>query len=84
MFAIIAGFGGDSIVTVDTDLLKRYNYDSFIPENFEPWMNFDNSPLIGEPAPSFPLWRLEDRGETSFSEVWSQHRYTVVEFGSFT
>jgi hypothetical protein len=71
-------------MTVDTDLLRRYNYDSFIPENFEPWMNFDKSPVIGEPAPSFPLWRLDDKSETSLSAIWEQHRFTVVEFGSFT
>ena len=82
--AAFMGAGGDSIVTVDTDLLRRYNYDSFIPENFEPWMNFDNSPAIGEPAPSFPLWRLDDQAETSLNDLWGQHRYTVVEFGSFT
>ncbi len=61
-----------------------YNYPAFVPEYFEPMMRFDESPPLGEPAPDFPLWRLEDRGETSFSEVWSQHHYTVVEFGSFT
>ena len=68
---------------MEKDLLSRYNYDSFINENFQPWMNFENSPAVGEQAPDFPLWDLEER-ETSFSEIWSAHQVTVVEFGSFT
>lgn len=65
------------------DLLERYNYDAFIPANFEPWMNFDKSPALGQKAPDFPLWTLEGE-ETSLSQQWSQHLYTVVELGSFT
>jgi len=65
------------------DLLIRYNYDSFTPEKFEPWMNFDASPKTGERAADFPLWNL-DETETRLSEVWSQHDFTIVEFGSFT
>lgn len=65
------------------DLLTRYNYDSFIPEKFVPWMRFDQSPPLGEKVPDFPLWDLEG-GETSLSAVWGAHLYTVVEFGSFT
>jgi hypothetical protein len=68
----------------DNDLTRRYNYDSFIRENFEPWLNFGASPPLGQPAPDFPLWRLEDGNKTSLKEIWSQHTYTVVEFGSFT
>lgn len=67
----------------DTDLLVRYNYDEFVPAKFEPWMNFDSSPKLGEPAPDFPLWHL-DGSETRLSEVLSRHVYTIVEFGSFT
>lgn len=66
------------------DLMKRYNYDSFVPENFEQWLNFPASPPLGQPAPDFPLWRLEDQQQTSLSAVWTSHTYTVVEFGSFT
>ena len=65
------------------DLISKYNYDSFIPQNFEPWMRFDQSPKVGEAAPDFPLWDL-DEYQTSLSEIWSQNTYTVVEFGSFT
>jgi hypothetical protein len=68
----------------DTDLLRRYNYDAFIPENFEPWLNFAASPPLGQPAPDFLLWRLDDRHQTSLKEIWTSHTYTVVEFGSFT
>ena len=65
------------------DLLTRYNYDSFIPEKFEPWMNFESSPKTGTMAHDFPLWNL-DETETRLSEIWSQYDYTIVEFGSFT
>ena len=67
----------------DPDLLSRYNYDAFIPQNFEPWMNFDASPPLGQPAPDFPLWSL-DGDEIRLSAIWSRHTYTIVEFGSFT
>ena len=65
------------------DLVKKYNYDSFVSEKFEPWMNFDTSPVLGQPAPDFPLWDLSER-ETKLSIIWSSHLYTIVEFGSFT
>jgi hypothetical protein len=67
----------------DQDLIARYNYDEFVPEKFEPWMNFDHSPPLGVGAPDFPLWAI-DGEETSLSAVWSRYTYTVVEFGSFT
>ena len=67
----------------DADLLSRYNYDAFIPQNFEPWMNFDASPPLGEPAPDFPLWDL-DGNATRLSAIWARYAYTIVEFGSFT
>ena len=66
------------------DLVARYNYDEFVPEKFEPWMNFAASPRLGQTAPDFPLWRLTDGGETRLSTIWSAFQYTVVEFGSFT
>lgn len=62
---------------------KQYNYDEFTKEKVFPLMNFENSPPLGQPAPSFPLWQL-DGSETSFKAIWSSHTYTVVEFGSFT
>ena len=65
------------------DLLIRYNYESFVPEKFEPWLNFDASPKTGSSALDFPLWNL-DRSSTRLSRIWSQHDYTIVEFGSFT
>lgn len=66
------------------ELTTRYNYDSFIPENFEPWMRFDISPPLGSPGPDFPLWNVEGRQETSLHKFLSSHLYTIVEFGSFT
>jgi len=65
------------------ELLTAYNYDSFIPEKFMPWMRFAESPALGQRAPDFLLWHL-DGSETRLSEVWSASTYTVVEFGSFT
>ncbi len=67
----------------DPDLLSLYNYAEFIPGKFERWLNFQASPPLGELAPDFPLWHLDGR-ETRLSEIWSQHAFTVVEFGSFT
>jgi hypothetical protein len=67
----------------DPDLIRRYNYDEFVPDKFMPWMRFDDSPPLGETAPDLPLWTL-DGEPTHLSEVWSRHAYTVVEFGSFT
>jgi hypothetical protein len=67
----------------EINLLSRYNYDEFVPEKFEPWLNFDASPPLGYPAPDFPLWNLDKR-VSRLSEIWSEHTYTIVEFGSFT
>lgn len=67
----------------DPDLIVRYNYDEFIPAKFEPWMNFNASPVLGELAPDYPLWDLEQK-ETSLRQIISQNPYTIVEFGSFT
>lgn len=69
---------------MNSDFLKKYNYDKFIPENFEPLMRFDHSPVLGTPAPDFPLWNLDNREQVSLKQLWSNHLYLVVEFGSFT
>ena len=42
----------------DSDLLERYNYDSFVPEKFQQWLNFDSSPPVGRVVSDFPLWDL--------------------------
>ena len=77
----------------DRDLLERYNYDSFIPANFEPWDRFDESPPLGQPGPDFPLLELGAPAangginapiERTLGEVCGAHLYTIVEFGSFT
>ena len=67
----------------DLNLVARYNYDEFIPEKFRPWLNFEASPALGDPLCDFPLWDPDGR-ETTLSAIWSQYRYLVVEFGSFT
>lgn len=67
----------------NSNLTTSYNYDEFVKAKFMPWMDFDNSPPLGQPAPDFPLWHL-DGSETRLSAIWEQNTYTVVEFGSFT
>ena len=68
---------------VPQDVTAVYNYDEFTEEKVMPWMNFDGSPPLGETAPDFPLWHLDGQ-QVSFSQIWAKHRFTVVEFGSFT
>lgn len=64
-------------------MVSQYNYDSFVPEKFSRWMNFESSPPLGKPAPDYPVWLL-DGCESSLSNIWSENSLTVVEFGSFT
>ena len=61
----------------------EYNYDTFIPEKFEPWMRFDDSPPLGERGPNFTLFTLDEE-KIRLSDVLGGSLYTVVEFGSFT
>jgi hypothetical protein len=68
---------------LNTDLLDKYNYDAFVPDKFMHWMRFSESPALGEDIPDFSLWPL-DSEPTSLHEVIQNHRYTVIEFGSFT
>jgi len=70
-------------VTTPDIITTRYNYDEFVPEKFEPWLNFDASPPLGDRGPDFLLTQL-DGAEINFSDIWAQHTYTIVEFGSFT
>ncbi|MDP9313811.1 MAG: hypothetical protein M3R24_23520 [Chloroflexota bacterium] len=67
----------------DAELVAQYNYDAFVPDKFERWLNFEASRPLGQSAPDFSLWDLDGR-ETQLSAIWSQFTYTVVEFGSFT
>jgi hypothetical protein len=70
-------------ISVSEDLILNYNYAVFEPANFEPLMQWENSPAAGSEAPDFPLWTL-DETETSLSTLWQQYTYLIVEFGSFT
>lgn len=65
------------------DLVERYNYSAFKHENYSQWMKWDESPNLGEDAPDFPLWHL-DESETSLSALWEKYKFLVIEFGSFT
>jgi hypothetical protein len=67
----------------DSNLNDLYNYDEFVPEKFERWLNFAASPPLGSRTPDFSLWHL-DGTPTRLSEVLNQSAFTVVEFGSFT
>lgn len=68
---------------MNEDIVVAYNYDEFVGEKVDRWLNFDASPPVGEPAPDFPLTALD--GETvHLSDVWRSATYTIVEFGSFT
>lgn len=58
-------------------VISRYNYDAFVPEKFEPWLNFEASPYLGSRAPDFPLWHL-DGTEMNLSDIWSEHLYTII------
>jgi hypothetical protein len=60
-----------------------YNYDEFVPEKFERWIWFDESPELGKSLQDFPLMTL-DRAQTSLRTETNKYAYTVVEFGSFT
>ena len=60
-----------------------YNYDEFVPEKFERWLRFDQSPVLGSKVETFNLWDLAGN-ETSLTEILYQSQFTVVEFGSFT
>lgn len=73
-----------SEVTMDQqDLITRYNYPAFTPEYVNPWLRFEESPPVGQKAPDFPLWNLEEQA-TRLSAVLKGHLLTVIEFGSFT
>ena len=64
-------------------LIESYNYDEFVPAKFEKWLNFENSPRLGEKPPDFPLWELGG-SQTQLSDILKRSLFTVVEFGSFT
>jgi len=65
------------------EITTAYNYDVFIGEKVEPWLRFDESPTVGEPAPDFSLTTLD--GQTvRLSEIWRKAAYTIIEFGSLT
>jgi hypothetical protein len=68
---------------MDDGMTEQYNYDEFVPDKYSRWMRFDESPVLGEKGPDFPLWKLSGE-KVQLGEVLAAHRYTVVEFGSFT
>ena len=65
------------------DQAPEYNYASFVEEQFEPWLNFANSPALGAAAPDFTLTTL-DGEQVRLAEHWRKHAYTIIEFGSLT
>jgi len=67
----------------DPQLINDYNYDEFIPEKFERWLNFASSLPLGVKTPDFDLWRM-DKSQTSLLQEIQNYKFTFVEFGSFT
>lgn len=67
----------------DKTLIEEYNYDIFHHTNFSKLMKWEDAPEIGSDAPDFPLWNL-DKSETSLSQLRGEHKFLIVEFGSFT
>lgn len=67
----------------DKDLIEAYNYDSFVPEKYERWLNFESSLPLGKTIPDFDLWDLDEKQTTLLAEV-NHHPLTFIEFGSFT
>ena len=65
------------------DLIARYNYDEFTPAKVFPFLNFKNSPMLGQKIKDFTLLDL-DENEITLSAILAQNSYTIVEFGSFT
>lgn len=67
----------------DKKLIEAYNYDSFVPEKYERWLNFGSSLPLGKSIPDFNLWGLDEVQTTLQAEV-NRHPLTFIEFGSFT
>jgi len=67
----------------DNDLITEYNYDSFVPEKYERWLNFESSLPLGKIVPDFNLWDLEEQQTSLLTEV-NRNPLTFIEFGSFT
>jgi len=67
----------------DKELIEAYNYDSFVPEKYERWLNFESSLPLGKTIPDFNLWDLKEEQTSLLAEV-NRHPLTFIEFGSFT
>ena len=67
----------------NSNILELYNYDEFVPEKFERWLNFASSPPLGKRTEDFTLLHL-DGISIRLSEVFNNSLFTMVEFGSFT
>ncbi len=68
----------------DALLTERYNYASFVPEKFGPWMRFEHSPPLLSAVPDYPLQKLGQDEATRLPQLCRQHVLTVLEFGSFS
>ena len=65
------------MILTTADLITGYNYDEFVPAKFGPWLRFDQSPLLGEKGPDFPLTRL-DSSETYLSDYSSRAAWDLI------
>ena len=69
--------------------IKDYNYADFDDNALGHVMKWaGNQPELGKRAPDFPLWKLEEDGETltetTLLTVIKENPLTIVEFGSFS
>ncbi|MFK7804775.1 MAG: hypothetical protein AB8G95_24275 [Anaerolineae bacterium] len=66
-----------------------YNYPDFDDNALSHVMKWvGNQPELGKRAPDFPIWQLEEDGETltetTLLTVLKENPLTIVEFGSFS
>lgn len=65
------------------ELIKHYNYQHFISENYMLWFRFNEAPRPGDRVENFDLLTL-DGAPVSLHKILRRHKQTVIEFGSFT
>ena len=67
----------------DEKIALEYNFENWALGEFNRFWCYAQSPRLGDVSPDFPLWQL-DESETRLHEALSQHRLSIVMFGSFS
>ena len=57
------------------DLTESYTFDEITPEKVGSWMRFAECPKLGQPAPDFPLWEMNQQ-KTCLCPIWIANLYT--------